>query len=190
MQEGEELLIGLIRPKTDPNSRFAIDLASVQKQQNGWSKPVLLPINSDGIDTWPSRADNGDLYFFSNRNGQHDIYSSSIVDGKYVQPENLGATINSEFSETDPQIAADESYLIFCSNRTDSLGAYDLYVSFADEDKQWGEPINLGNAVNSKEDDNRPYLTPDGKYLFFTRLVNEQLDLFWVSTEYIRNLNH
>jgi hypothetical protein len=188
LHEGEELLIGVERPKSNPNSRYAIDLHSVQKQQKGWSEPELLKINNDGIDTWPTKAKNGNVYFFSNRNGQHDIYRTGKTEGEYMQPVNLGEIINSEFNETDPQISANDSYLVFSSNREDSLGAYDLYVSFIKDNGQWGIPINLGPAVNSKDDDERPYLTSDGKYLFFSREVKKQLELYWISTEHIHNL--
>jgi hypothetical protein len=34
----------------------------------------------------------------------------------------------------------------------------------------------------------QPFITPDGKYLFFTKMEQEQGDLYWVSTEILEEL--
>ena len=77
------------------------------------------------------------------------------------------------------------------TGRTDGFGSYDLYVSFAEDDGSWSEPINLGEGVNGEGAEFRPYVTPDEKYLFFTARDEETGRLgriFWVSTEVIENL--
>ena len=53
---------------------------------------------------------------------------------------------------------------------------------------EWVDPVNLGVNVNSEASENRPYLTPDEKYLFFTSTRNESLDIFWVDTKIIWEL--
>jgi hypothetical protein len=45
---------------------------------------------------------------------------------------------------------------------------HDLHVSFWREDGSWTEPLNLGEGVNSSSAEVRPYVSPDGRYLFFT----------------------
>jgi hypothetical protein len=42
-----------------------------------------------------------------------------------------------------------------------------MFVGFKRDDGSWGDPINLGPAVNSSYMDKCPSLSPDGKFLFF-----------------------
>jgi dipeptidyl aminopeptidase/acylaminoacyl peptidase len=53
------------------------------------------------------------------------------------------------------------------SSNSDSKGDLDIWVIEKDGDS-WGEPINLGDKINSPAYELEPRLSPDGKYLFFT----------------------
>lgn len=165
---------------------------------NGWTEPVMLgaSINTEAdYENYPTVARNGNIYYMSWRDdtiGRTDIYRSRNRDGKYHPAENLGPPVNSPESDQDPWIAPDESYLIVClKGRTDGFGSYDLYVSFAQGDGSWSEPINLGEGVNSDGAEFRPYMTQDGEHLFFTAPDTENPRvgrIFWVSAEVIENL--
>lgn len=171
---------------------------AVTRTGDGWTEPVMLgsSINKDSsYENYPTVARNGNIYFMSWRDdtvGKVDIYRSRRRDGNYHPAENLGPPINSEESDQDPFVAPDESYLIVClTGREDSIGSYDLYVSFANEDGLWSEPINLGAGVNGPHAEFRPSVTPDGKYMFFTAPDKETSTvgrIFWVSAEVIEEL--
>ena len=88
--------------------------------------------------------------------------------GSFASPTLLLPPVNTESWELDPFIASDESYLLFVSNREGGYGGPDLYVSFRLADGSWGEPVNLGEEVNSSADEVHPMVTLDGQYLFFT----------------------
>ncbi len=162
----------------------------------GWTEPVMLgaSINTeDYYENYPTVAKDGTIYYMSRREdsvGKTDIYVSKNREGKYAPAENLGPPINSIESDQDPWIAPDGSYLIVClTGRADSFGKYDLYVSFADEDGSWSEPVNLGEGVNGPGYEFRPYVTADGKYLFFTGPDpgnDNRGRIFWVSSEVIQ----
>jgi hypothetical protein len=163
---------------------------------DGWTEPVMLgaSINTEEYyENYPTVARDGTIYYMSRREdtvGKTDIYRSRNRDGKYADAENLGPPVNSLESDQDPFIAPDGSYLIVClTGREDSFGRYDLYVSFPEEDGSWSEPVNLGEGVNSAESEFRPYVTGDGKYLFFTSPdpdADNRGRIFWVSSEVIR----
>jgi hypothetical protein len=161
-----------------------------------WSMPVMLgsSINTDEhYENYPSVSLRGTVYYMSRRDdtvGRTDIYRSENWDGRYAPAENLGPPVNSAASDQDPFIAPDESYLIVClTDRPDSVGRYDLYVSFADQDGAWLEPVNLGPGVNTPAPEFRPYVSQDGRYLFFTRPDEHEAGrIFWVSTEVITDL--
>lgn len=80
----------------------------------------------------------------------------------------MDGIVTDEFSESNPLIASDESYMIFMSDRPDGFGAYDLYISY-NQGGVWSRPQNLGPQINSKYHDFQPGLSADGKYFYFTR---------------------
>jgi len=171
--DGTKLYFCSNRP-VDGQPRQDFDIWVVEKTSTGkWSAPSHLPapINTKAQEFYPSVTTAGTLYFSSTREGgkgRGDIWRSRLVDGKYAEPENLGESINSQFSEADPFIAPDESYLIFVSyGRPEGLGDGDLYISFR-RDGQWTKAVNLGPGINSAALDFCPIIAPDGKYFFFT----------------------
>lgn len=84
----------------------------------GWGNPIHLesPVNSDSNEYFPTIADNGNLYFGSERaggKGKSDLYVARPREGKYTDPENLGDAINTAENEYEPYISPDETLLIF-----------------------------------------------------------------------------
>jgi len=71
------------------------------------------------------------------------------VNGKYEEPKLLPKKINSGKS-FHPFIAPDESYLLFDGEREDGYGDSDIYISFRQQNGTWGNPINLGDKINTK----------------------------------------
>ena len=127
----------------------------------------------------------------SNRDGGYgrwDIYRANYKKGVYTNVENIGPVVNSEYSEADPAIAPDESYLLFCSHRPGGFGESDLYISFRKTDGSWTSPQNMGPKINTPADEEKPYVTPDGKYLFFSNDASGNLEIYWVDAEIIEDL--
>lgn len=122
-----------------------------------------------------------------------DIRYSRFVNGKYEEPKLLNSKINSGKS-FHPFIAPDESYLIFDGKREGGYGNSDIYICFKQQDGSWGEPINMGDKINTDAWEALACVTPDGKYLFFNRNMGskdkdyENVDIFWVSAQVIEDL--
>lgn len=138
---------------------------------DGWSEPLPLGslFNTGKHESYPSLAANGTLYFFRRVSQERsDIYLSRRVNGKYTEPVNLGAPVNTKFHEWDAYVALDESYLVICSTKPSGYGKDDLYISYSKKDGSWTTPIHMGAEFNSPGWENRPYVTMDGKYFFFT----------------------
>jgi peptidoglycan/xylan/chitin deacetylase (PgdA/CDA1 family) len=136
----------------------------------GEAKPLGAEVNSETYDNYPSVAANGNLYFSSTRaggQGSNDIYRARFVGGRYLPAENI-ASLNTPESDADPYIAPDESYIIISTTRTGTYGEGDLYVSF-NVGGAWTTPRNLGAGVNTETYEYTPLVSPDGKYLFFSR---------------------
>jgi hypothetical protein len=89
------------------------------------------------------------------------------VDGHYLAPELLPATVNAPTHDWTPFVAPDESYLLFSSLRPGGFGEGDIYVSFRTGDDSWTPAINLGSSINERFNERYPCVSPDGRYLFF-----------------------
>ena len=167
---------------------------AVKLEIDGWIEPVMFgrSLNTEKYyENYPAVTNNGTIYYMSRRErgiGKTDIYKSINNDGRYGEAENLGKMINTPESDQDPFIAPDESYLIICQDKPGGFGRYDLYISFRQGDGSWSTPINMGEDINSPASEFRPYVTPDGKYLFFTSDRRDQGDIFWVDARVIDKL--
>lgn len=156
----------------------------------GFAEALPLPINSEAGEYYPVLVADGSLYFSSNRPGGYgdsDVYRAQrLGDGSFAAPVNLGPEINTEFNEGDTYVAPDESYLIVSSRRPGGLGDADLYVAFRQADGRWSEPRNLGPTINTDQTDFCPMMTPDGKYLFYSRRIGgswaeaSDAEILWV----------
>jgi len=168
----------------------SIDLWTVSYSNGAWGTPVQLPstINSDNYNEFRgSYMNNGTFYFGSNRSGMMQIYKKTAQSSN---AELLGGPINMQAYEGDPCIAADGHFIIFHSARAGGSGRTDLYVSFADDQGNWGTPINLGPSFNSSSDEYGAHLSSDGKYLFYTRHTSQANKIYWVSVSAIESLRY
>ena len=70
------------------------------------------------------------------------------------------------------------------------FGLSDLFISFRDEDGNWRKPQNLGDRVNTQYWERRPFVSFDGKYLFFAsnRILNTEPPGPPLTLQEIRNL--
>lgn len=186
--DGRQLVFASKRPKA-PAEEPNLGIWRMNRSEKGWTEPQLI------VGFWtPSLTRNGTMYFLDIKMGYKQncgIFRSEYVDGKYNSPEFLPQCINQEdAADWCPFIAPDESYLIFSSDRAGGYGSGDLYISFRDENGGWQEPINLGAPINTERQERFPGVSPDGKYLFFTRHLKPPYyhDLYWVSANCIENL--
>jgi len=162
------------RPKDPANANEArsLDIWFMEKTGTGWGPPQNLgaPVNSAGQEWYPTIAQDGTIYFGSDRpggKGRTDIYRSRLVAGKYTEPENLSDAINTQFEEFEPYISPDQKYLIFMAQHPDGHGASDLYISYQ-RNGAWTRAVNLGDKINSSGSEYSPMVTPDGKYFFWS----------------------
>jgi Tol biopolymer transport system component len=116
-----------------------------------------------------------------------EIYFSKLVNGMYQTFDRLPSQINTLFNEATPYISPDGKYLIFMSNRTGGYGLHDLYISFRKADSTWTQSQNMGNILNGSHEDSFPWVTFDGKYMFFNSLKTGDLayNAYWVDSKVI-----
>jgi len=164
------------------------------KRENGiWGNPNVLDTLFDGLSLGVSVTHSGTIYFTLAKkgHGSYDIYKSKLIEGKYTIPEKLGPEINCNLADWQPFIAPDESYLIFSRYKgKPKQGIINLYISFKKPDGNWTEALNMGESINEK-DAAWPYVSPDGKYLFFVSSKDNDswfYKVYWVDAEIIEKL--
>lgn len=161
--------------------------ASDRKENGEWSEPYDLgpPINSTQAEYFPSLTKDGTLYFTRQTSDSgSSIYCSRWVDGQFKEPEKLPDTVNSKGNLYNACIAGDESFLVSCVAENDDgspPGTAGYYVFFRSSDDSWSEGIKLGESINPPGvNASSPYLSPDGKYFFFSSVrtgINDLTDL-------------
>ena len=170
----------------------------LKRTESGWSEiqnlePPTVSNDSMYIMRLSSSA-NKTYYFDTYKEGDSTfpIRYSRLINGKYEEPKALPKAINTGTFLSHPFIAPDESYLLYDATREDGFGDADIYISFKQKDGTWGNGINLGEKINTDAWEASASITPDGKYLFFSRNVGsddyENVDVFWVDAQIIENL--
>ncbi|WP_262690055.1 TolB-like translocation protein [Kordiimonas aestuarii] len=167
------------------------------RTRDGWSEMKNLGAPYDDIRIMSLSVSLRGTYVFDEvgTNGNGILRYSEVVDGKREAPRPFGPEINTGIWNAHPFIAPDESYIMWDGERESGFGSSDLYISFRQPDGSWGEAINLGDRVNTDAEEGGPQITPDGKYLFFNRMVapasgngEAQSDLFWIDAGFIDGL--
>jgi tetratricopeptide (TPR) repeat protein len=97
-----------------------------------------------------------------------DICELDYKAGKWSKPKIINnETINTSYYDGAATMTADGSMMVFVSDRNGETSSMDLFIVRKDG-KKWGEAIPMPAHVNSLRRETTPYLTPDGKFLFFS----------------------
>ncbi len=111
----------------------------------------------------------GNAYYSKNRMTLGVSRSHLQPDGTWAKPENL--VIKNDYNYSDKAnyfLSADKKIMLMAVERKDSYGDRDLYVSFLQPDGTWSVPLNMGDVVNTADEEGSPFLASDGKTLFFS----------------------
>ena len=148
------------------------DIWYTEKTEKGWAEPVFAKdINTKEYgEGFMSLTHSGDIVFTSNRPdalNQHPIFIAENNGTNFETPKPLGLEVNIEIIP-NPMVARDGSYIIFDNKEDEETESSDLFIAFKKED-EWTKPVNLGPKVNSDLSESAPFVTSDGRHLFFAR---------------------
>jgi outer membrane protein OmpA-like peptidoglycan-associated protein/tetratricopeptide (TPR) repeat protein len=158
----------------DANKNTLLKLYKATLDKEGqWSNVTELPFSSNEYSVaHPALStDEKTLYFASDMPGtlgQSDLFRVKInADGTYSSPENLGPEINTEGRETFPFISNDND-LYFASDGRPGLGGLDVFVAKIEMDQSFYNIQNVGEPINSKQDDFAFLINSKNRNGFFT----------------------
>jgi len=160
---------------------------------HGWTMPLALgpPLSSSYKEYTCCIAANNSIYFGSARKG--DSWGPSLIwvapyaNNTWQPATHISLHNQQDGSPSDPGIAPDESFMVFTAlNLPGGYGKRDLYLTLRLPDGSWSKFRNLGPRINSSYFEHSPRISPDKKYLFFTRATgwhsrNDSADIYWVA---------
>ncbi len=149
------------------------------KTKSKWSIE-LAPFSGKYSDIEPTFSPDGNtLYFVSNRplSGEgkekdFDIWKTEKTNGKWSDPKNLGAPVNTEVNEFYPAIG-NSGNIYYTAQYKDGIGKEDIWMSKFENGK-YSEPHVLPESVNAaKQFDFNAYVSPDESVIIFTSFGRE-----------------
>ncbi len=150
------------------------DFYTSTRLEGGWQQASPLPdLNTPDNEGAHCLSKDGRVMIFTscnNRNGlgSCDLYETHWWRGHWSEPINLGPAVNSKHWDSQPTLSADGKLLIFSSKRPVGLGGADLWYSIRLPSGQWSVAQLLPGKIQSKGDDETPFLHADGQTLYFS----------------------
>lgn len=167
---------GTTGSRVDYDDKYYEDIVSSTFRDGEWQECEKLdkPVNSRKHEAIINVSRDGKrLYFYKSVDQGTFYYSDLKSNGTWssLKPLRDIAEVNSAAWETTffgfaTTVADNELFLI--SDRDGGYGGRDIYVSKKEKDGTWGKLENLGPIVNSKYDEDGPYITPDGNTMYFS----------------------
>lgn len=148
------------------------DIYSVDVKDGDFSKPVNIgsPINTENHEATSSISADGQKMFIykSTNKDPGDIYVSELINDKWSVPIRMESPVNSKASETHAAVSPDGQHLYFTSDRNGGYGGLDIYQAVLSASGKWIDITNMGPDINTPEDEEGPFLSPDGNTMYFS----------------------
>ncbi len=130
------------------------------REPDPYGKPLNTKNNE--ADCWVSKDGTFMLLY---KDG--DIYQSEFKGNNWTKPVKF-KPVNSKYNEMHASMNQDRTICYFSSDRPGGRGGKDIYYIKKKGDK-WTEPKNLGRKINTKFDEESPFIHEDGTLYFSSK---------------------
>lgn len=174
------------------DNSFPEDIYLSVKEKNGtWSEPKRLGFcsakNNEASVSLTSNMDK--LFVYSDIKGNGNLFSSQFTKDEFASIRGLRYDqLNSNSWEPHYVSTEDSSLIIFSSDRKGGFGGRDLWTMRKGVDGTWSKPINMGANINSLEDEDAPFVSLDGEYIYFASNGEKSMGGFDIMRARIDNL--
>ena len=182
--DNKYLYFGSMRPNPEfPDMKQPYGIWRVERTDQGWDKLKYV-----GFGMYVTITNNDVIYLTDIRGKDHSeqgIAKTTLIEnhfGPLIRQE--GGVVNpapDRLPGRHPFIAPDESFIIFDSYDKETREKDKLFICFRENDGNWGKAIELDAKINSGEYTFGAYISPDGKYLFYS----SDSDIYWVDASFI-----
>jgi outer membrane protein OmpA-like peptidoglycan-associated protein/tetratricopeptide (TPR) repeat protein len=157
------------------DSQYAENVMVTINKDGRWTDPVEVQFSglfNNSLSNSPSYEslimiayDEKELFYYRD----NIIYSSQFTNGQWTEIKPLNSNINSKkIRASSVFLSPDNSTLYVAATiKKNGYGGKDIYISKRMEDGEWGELQNIGPVINTEHDEDAPFITKDGKKLYF-----------------------
>ncbi|MEN8230320.1 MAG: hypothetical protein ABFS38_19315 [Bacteroidota bacterium] len=142
-----------------------------EKSEEGWSYPqeITQSLGFDA-DIYPTGLshDGSEMILYYDDDYIGNLYYSRYEDGRWLPATKLDENISTKYWESHGSFSKDGKTLYFTSNRKGTHGGLDIYQSERQSNGKWGIPKNLGTNINSRYNEETPFISEDGQTLYFS----------------------
>ncbi len=157
--------------KTRAGEKFIEEIFVVYNASGILSIPQKVTVRSNYNAGTAGMSSDGQqmMIFIGGANGTGNLYTIDKQGDSWTAPTTMGTPINNlNYLESTASITPDGKVIYFASDRKGGYGGLDIYKSEKNEEGNWGKPVNLGSKVNTKYNEDAPFIHPDQRLLFFT----------------------
>lgn len=154
--------------KNSTGEKFAEEIHISINKTGSWSLPKKVEVQTqNNYGTAGMSADGQTMLVFIGDQSGGSIYQIEKEGDVWGRPKPMGKNIQSKYLESTASMTPDKKTIYFASNRPGGYGGMDIYKSDR-EDDSWGRAVNLGPIINTKANEDAPFIHPNKKLLFFT----------------------
>lgn len=156
--------------RTRSGDKFIEEILISYNTAGSWSEPKELPLASDyNVGTAGISPDGQKMIvFMGGATDPGSLFQINKTGSDWSKPSVLSTSLNSPGMETTCSITPDGKTIYFASDRVGGKGGLDIWKIELKPDGKWSIPVNLGPEVNTKDNEDAPFIHPDQKTLFFT----------------------
>jgi hypothetical protein len=154
----------------DSGGIYFEDIYYTHRVKNDWSEPQPLDnhINTVGHDAAVGLSNDGQvLIVYKDETGGGDLYLSHLLGDEWSDPQRIEGEVNTSAWEGHATFSADMQTMYFASERPGGYGGRDIWMATLTPEGVWGNVRNMGPKVNTEENEDSPYLHPNGLILMF-----------------------
>jgi hypothetical protein len=155
----------------DSTGIYFEDIYMSVKDKNNWTKPEPLgnQINTVGHDAAVGMSNDGQtLIIYKDESGGGDLFLSTLDGNEWSIPEPVKGEVNTGAWEGHATFSADMHVMYFASERVGGYGGRDIWMANLLPDGRWGNVRNMGPKINTPENEDSPFLHPNGLILMFS----------------------
>ena len=162
-------------PRNPADNKFYEDIYSSKMKDQEWQPAVRF---DEKVNKKKNRANNAavaispkgdELFIYVGKSRAGDIYSSMLKEGNWTRPKPLSHKINTPARETSLALTSDGRTMYFCSNDPKTtVGGSDIYMTTKDANGKWQKPKNIGQMINTKEDEVAVSLSKNDSTIYFS----------------------
>ncbi len=154
------------------DNKFSEDIYYVRKSASGWTPPQILSkgLTSKKNEAAVASSAKGDTLFIYRSKGNGNIYYVVREEGKWSGVSSFSRINMRRSRETSVSFTADGKKLFFVSDadRDGAIGGKDIYYCEMLSNDRWTKPRNLGPLINTPDNEEGVFISPDGKTLYFS----------------------